>query len=554
MLYDQGINQIEVLQSELSKAHSEIERLKRGSAAHGSTVPAPQAEKYLRLLLRNCPEIIILLDKGGRVAYCTDALINLCSTDAGAIYQHTYAEFFAPYTDTAFLSHFSDIFERLPDDGEPKGMKAVIDFGRSTRARSYSITISPMFDDGGGFDGAMAYFSDTTELLAAKQEAAKAGEAKSDFLATMSHEIRTPMNAIIGLAHMLKVTELNDVQHGYLCGIENSSHVLLDLINDILDFSRIEAGKLELITSYFNLNELLGHVQSMFAPLFSHKGIEFVFDCHDSIPDVVIGDDRRIRQIIVNVLNNALKYTERGKVSFAAYRDDDNLVCFSIKDTGVGIKRDAVQRLFVPFEQLDLVRNKNLPGTGLGLAITRRLCEMMRGTIEVKSAFGRGSTFTIRLPLESGGEKKAHDIDILSAGFSALDAQILLVDDIAINLQIAEFILGNFSIHPDLAESGQKAIEMVSQKHYDIIFMDHMMPGMDGVETVEKIRALGGDASKVPIVALTANAASGAVEMFLANGFNDFLSKPIDSAAMAEMVLKWLPPRLITKNINETIE
>ncbi|MDR1136353.1 MAG: response regulator [Clostridiales Family XIII bacterium] len=557
MFYDQESNQIKTLQSELSKANLEIERLKKqfGAMSGGETPKNVKyyendaTEAYIRLLLDNFPEIIIIMDTNGRVLYCTDTLLSLCRiSDFTLIKDSTYTELLEPYTDTAFLSHFRDIFEHLSDDKYSKEIEAVIDFGANARSRNYQITITPLLDGEGELEGVMAYFKDVTELSRAKKDAEKAGEAKSDFLATVSHEIRTPMNAIIGLAHMLKVTELSEVQHAYLSGIENSSHVLLDLINDILDFSKIEAGKLELITSYFNLKDLLKHIQSMFNPLFIHKGLEFICRFRSDIPDVVIGDDRRIRQILVNILNNALKYTEKGKIVFDVYNIGRDTVCFSVEDTGVGIKREAMQRLFMPFEQLDLVRNKKIAGTGLGLAITRKLCEMMYGSIEVKSTFGKGSTFIIKLPLEPGGDKKARDADILTSGFSAPDARVMLVDDIAINLQIAEFILGNFAIHPDLAESGQRAIELASQNHYDLIFMDHMMPDMDGIETTEKIRAMGGEALKTPIIALTANAASGAVEMFLANGFNDFLSKPIDSAALAETVLKWLPPELIVKN------
>jgi CheY-like chemotaxis protein len=351
---------------------------------------------------------------------------------------------------------------------------------------------------------------------------------------------------------MLKVTKLDDVQKGYLKNIQNSSNVLLTLINDILDFSKIEAGKLELLPDYFRLESLLGRLKVMFELLFPEKDLSFSCIFSGDLPEVLYGDEKRIGQILTNILNNALKYTREGGVTFRVECDGEALdsvqrIRFVVEDTGIGIKEDAIPRLFTAFEQLDVVRNKQVQGTGLGLAITKRLCEMMQGEIDVKSVYGKGSVFSITLPLKTGLPSDLTELEVKVIKFTAPDARVLLVDDIEINLEVAGFILESFEIHSDTAKSGKEALEKARANVYDLILMDHMMPEMDGLEATREIRALGGYYAGVSIIALTANAVSGAKEMFLANGFNGFLSKPMDAYMVAEVLLTWLPERLIKK-------
>jgi signal transduction histidine kinase/CheY-like chemotaxis protein len=426
-------------------------------------------------------------------------------------------------------------------------MHGTIDFGGLGNPRDYTIQVSPMRDEQNHRIGAMVVFYDATDLLIAKREAENANKAKSDFLATVSHEIRTPMNAIMGISTMMAATELSGEQRNYLKNIQNSSNVLLTLINDILCFSKIEAGKFELIPEYFSLRSLLRHVREMFELLFSEKNL--AFDCiySDDLPEVVFGDEKCIGQIITNILNNALKYTREGGVILRASYTAENCISIAVEDTGIGIKEDAIPRLFTAFEQLDLVRNKQVQGTGLGLAITKRLCAMMSGEIKVTSEYGKGSVFTVTLPLKQGSpEDLAHE-ELAVIPFTAPNARILLVDDIEINLEIASFLLNTFNINPDTAKSGSESVEKVKAQNYDLILMDHMMPEMDGVEAVHIIRSLGKRWAAIPIIALTANAVSGAREMFLANGFNGFLSKPMDQKALAEALLRWLPGELVLK-------
>jgi CheY-like chemotaxis protein len=263
---------------------------------------------------------------------------------------------------------------------------------------------------------------------------------------------------------------------------------------------------------------------------------------------VVYGDSKRIRQICTNILNNAYKYTPSGWINFNVYVAGDGIFAFDILDTGIGIKEEDLPCLFDEFIQLDVIRNKNISGTGLGLAITKRLCELMDGEIHVRSVYGKGSAFEITLPLRTGTEADLPHQEAKCEKFTASGARILLVDDVEINLEIAAYLLMPYGVICTLSADGLDAVQKVSEDSYDLILMDHMMPKMDGIEATKRIRAMAPPMSKTPIVALTANAISGNEEMFLAAGFNAFLSKPIDENALAQTLLKFLPARLIVRD------
>ncbi len=502
-----------------------------------------ELERYMNLLLGNCPDMILLFDQNEQLAYCTESFLTACRVPSfGLIKETPYSDLFAPYEDENLTETLVTTYQHIYEHKETVEFSATLRFDSTQPPRHYSVHVTPMVDENGGAEGSMILFSDTTDFILAQREAEMANASKSDFLATVSHEIRTPMNAIIGLSEMLKTSGLDDQQHEYLKNIQHSSAVLLNLINDILDFSKMEAGKLEIIPEYFASAGLFRHIQSMFELMFEKKGLTYSTYYDNAIPEVLYGDENRIRQILTNLLNNALKYTQEGMVDFSVHVKDSYEVVFRVTDTGVGISPEALPLLFNAFERLDHAKNKGVVGTGLGLAITKRLCDLMGGTIEVSSEYGVGSSFSVTLPLPAGTAQDLPPEAISeAAGFLAPEVRVLVVDDIDINLQITAFLLEAFQITPDFASNGKQAVEKATRQKYDLILMDHMMPEMDGVEATTLIRKTTGPSRDVPIIALTANAVSGAKELFLASGFNGFLSKPIDPKSLADYLLQWLP-------------
>jgi CheY-like chemotaxis protein len=357
------------------------------------------------------------------------------------------------------------------------------------------------------------------------------------------------MNAILGMGEVLNRTELNTHQKKYLSDILRSSNALLSIINDILDFSKIEAGKMDLVHLNFNLKILLDNLHSMFR-IFSHdKKIEFHYCVSDELPETVNGDENRLRQILTNLLSNAVKYTNKGSIKLSAWIDEKGLLRFDVQDSGIGIREEDKDKLFKPFEQLDTKKNRNVVGTGLGLPITYNLCKIMGGDLRLESVYGEGSTFSVSMPYVQADriiEEETSDI----YDFAAPLAKILIVDDIDINLEVAEAMLEAFEIFPALALKGSLAVELAKNNRYDIIFMDHMMPEMDGLQATKNIRELGGWNEKVPIIALTANAIDGMDQIFLNNRMDDSLFKPLNIANLNKCLRKWLPIEMITKENN----
>jgi signal transduction histidine kinase/DNA-binding NarL/FixJ family response regulator/HPt (histidine-containing phosphotransfer) domain-containing protein len=388
-----------------------------------------------------------------------------------------------------------------------------------------------------------------SEIKKQRNEAEHANRAKSRFLASMSHEIRTPMNAIIGMSDLMRTDNLDDVQRGYFSDIRQMGKALLQIINDILDFSKIEAEKMDLVLADFNLLRMMDNVCSMGRYLATAKNLEFKYSVDGGVFRVVRADEVRVRQIITNIMNNAVKYTETGFVELHVGREERegrDYTVFSVSDSGRGVKKEDISKLFDAFEQFDQEKNRGIAGTGLGLSITKQLVNMMNGSIEVKSEYGHGSTFVVSLPLPEGDPDEIGAGDDTYPFVMAKDANVLVVDDNSINLTVARGFLKLHGIDADTAASGEEALEKIRSADYDIVFMDHMMPGMDGIEASRRIRALGGRYETLPIVALSANAVSSAVEAYSEAGMNGFVAKPIEADKLNTALARWLPPEKTT--------
>jgi signal transduction histidine kinase/CheY-like chemotaxis protein/HPt (histidine-containing phosphotransfer) domain-containing protein len=393
-------------------------------------------------------------------------------------------------------------------------------------------------------------------LREANRRAESASQAKSDFLAQMSHEIRTPMNAIIGMSELILREDTPPSVRENAAHVKQAGTSLLSIINDILDFSKIESGKMEIVPREYWLRSLLNDVINIIHMRLSEKNVRFITNIDNALPCRLEGDEVRVRQVLLNILSNAVKYTFEGSVSFSARceerGDGEILMTFEVADTGIGIREEDLGRLFGDFIRFDSRTGKNIEGTGLGLAITKKLCLAMGGDVSASSVFGKGSVFTATLPqkvkdplplgemdecIYDACEKRDAQIE-----FIAPEARILIVDDIETNLKVVEGLLAPYKMKADLCGGGAEALRMAREGVYDVIFMDHMMPEMDGIEATAAIRATPGEYFRtVPIIALTANAISGMREMFLRNGFNDFLSKPIEIPKLNEIVDRWVP-------------
>ncbi|MBR4153702.1 MAG: response regulator [Selenomonadaceae bacterium] len=403
-------------------------------------------------------------------------------------------------------------------------------------------------------------------LREAKKAAEAANNAKSDFLANMSHEIRTPINAIVGMNEMILRESQNPDVIGYAQNSAAASETLLSLINDILDFSKIESGKFSLVEGNYKLKDVINSLVNMMKPRADKKNLKFDLRVNPATENLLFGDPVRIRQIALNLLSNAVKYTKTGGIEFVIdsekISDDKINLKFTVKDTGIGIHQEDLSRIFNDFERFDMEKNKNIEGTGLGLSITNRLVKMMDGKIEVESVYGKGSTFTAIVPQKVVGNEtigklkgesgSAHEK--YTPAFVAPDVNILVVDDNEMNLFVAVNLLKANRVKVDTALSGAICLEKIVEHHYDLIFLDQMMPDMDGIETLKAARAMDNNLNKdAPIIALTANAVSGAREKLIREGFDDYLSKPIDARLMEQMMMKYLPKeKLLPPTAEET--
>lgn len=377
------------------------------------------------------------------------------------------------------------------------------------------------------------------ELNIAKDQAIKANNAKSEFLSSMSHEIRTPLNAIVGFSQALSEEDINDNAKDEVKDIMMASNSLLELVNSILDISKIESGKIEIVNTEYQFKNIYDELVILAKARMGDKPLDFRCHYDEDIPSVLYGDYTRVKQVILNILTNAVKYTREGYIDFSVSsvrKDDICRLIISVEDSGIGIKQENIPKLFTKFERLDLEKNITIEGTGLGLAITKKLVELMNGTIVVQSIYGKGSKFTIAID-----QRVVHKEVVVEKKVSEVHAEgrkVLIVDDNKINLKVASRLLENYKLDITTVESGALCIDKVNSDTYDLILMDDMMPNMSGVETLHKLKEI--DGFTTPVVALTANAVTGMKEKYLNDGFDDYLAKPINRDELNNIVAKYL--------------
>ncbi|MDR2092257.1 MAG: response regulator [Azoarcus sp.] len=616
-----------------------------------------KAEKAFVSFMATTPNIVAMVDSMNRVTYLSEPMAKLAHVESAELAVGR------PLVD---LFHWMNMKLMICDIFECDGYyENTVEIGDNGESRHFRVISGLLGNDGDPRRGRFVDISDVTPLVEIRLEAERANRSKSVFLAKMSHEIRTPMNAVIGMSELILREDIAQPVRSYAADIKQAGTNLLALVDDILDFSKIESGKMECVNVEYDLGSLLNDVITIIRMRLLEKPVRFSVYVDSNLPGMLVGDEMRVRQILLNLLSNAVKYTRKGHVFLTIDgknngSDGLNLRC-EVRDTGIGIRAEDMDKLFSDFVQIDPIKNKGIKGTGLGLAITRNLTRMMGGDIAVESVYGKGSVFTATLlqgihkyrrfaeVLEPDSksvlvyEPKRRYVDcIVSAvrnlglfcervrthvefaealaardygfvfiprylmaevlpettrrGSSAMpvifDAEpgeqmpggvralimptyapaianilnglpdakhyahiaengirfvlpgvrVLVVDDLATNLRVSQGLLAIYELRIDCAASGHEAIDLVRHQHYDIIFMDQMMPGMDGVETVREIRKMEGEYFRtVPIIALTANAVSGVREMFLESGFNDFLSKPIEIVRLDGILARWIP-------------
>lgn len=409
------------------------------------------------------------------------------------------------------------------------------------------------------------HFKYMDELKEQRELADSANAAKSRFLANMSHEIRTPINAVLGMDEMILRESREKNTRTYAADIMSAGRTLLSLINDILDFSKVEEGRMEIIPVQYDLSNLINDLSNLISDRAKKKGLEFTINANENIPNILYGDEIRIRQCVTNLLTNAVKYTETGsvhmEVTYEPLYDKHIRLGFAISDTGIGMRSEDMEKLFTPYKRIEEKRNRMIEGTGLGMSITRQLLELMGSKLDVVSDYGKGSVFSFKIEQEVLSDDKIGDLSKRLNDptknlveyrelFHAPDARILVVDDTQMNLTVITNLLKETKIRIDTASSGREAVNLALENEYDVIFIDHMMPDMDGIETLEKIRSSGKN-TKTPSIALTANAISGARQYYLDAGFDDYLSKPIDSSKLEKMLYDMIPDEKIMEADND---
>ena len=529
-----------------------------------------------REIVTNMLEGVMVISMKGKITMLNPAaerMLGLTQEDIGDSFINVF--FTREGTDAFTEAILDTVYEKEKVSNMP------VDYLLEGETRNLSLTTSYIHND--GEKSVVVVMEDVTELNElrdaqtaldkirklnreyekAKDEAIRANEAKSLFLSNMSHEIRTPINAVLGMNEMI-LRECADRQIlSYAANIRSSGKTLLFLINDILDMSKIESGKMEIVRVEYEPENLMMDLWNVIYLRAQEKGLAIRFSLDETLPRVLYGDDVRIKQIVTNLLTNAVKYTPQGsiemKVAYERSGGEELCLMISVADTGMGIRKEDMGKLFESFQRLDEEKNRNIEGTGLGMNITMSLLKLMDGEMKVESEYGEGSVFTVTIPqrivcdepvgdFESIRKRREESLAGKQQFFEAPEASVLVVDDNSMNLTVFQSLLKRTKMKITTADSGKKCLELVKKEPYHIIFMDHMMPEMDGIETLHEIRKLADFPNKdTPVIVLTANALSGAREGYLKEGFADFLTKPIDGDLLEQTVEKYLPDELVQR-------
>jgi len=540
----------------LSKAGKENQKLQNEVAAEKGRANANETRRReveeQALRRENSHEEYVKMATQGILNQDVGAVLVISDKDEVIYYNNEFEQLFPDIRIQRNVADQKDIQQLFKEE----------EYVSEELSKIYEIRTDSL-EEGEQFSGRFIWLVDITghyktnkKLQELKEMADAANRAKSNFLANMSHEIRTPINTVLGMDEIILRETTEAPTKGYAENIREAGTTLLSIVNDLLDFSKIECGKMEILPVEYEVANVLTEVINMIEIKAANKQLEFIPVVSEDIPYLLFGDEIRLKQIIINLLTNAVKYTNEGsvvfKVGWKEAGDSSIDLIVSVTDTGIGIKEEDMDRLFVSFERIEEKRNRNIEGTGLGISITKQLLELMGSSLNVRSEYGVGSTFSFvlkqgirdRKPIGKFREKYAYKKEKYKqfrTTFVAPEARILVVDDNAMNLSVVEGLLKNTKIQIDKASSGIMALELCKKNEYDIIFMDHMMPYMDGVETNNKLKEEGGPNSGVPVIVLTANAISGAKDMYLKKGFVDYMSKPIQGKRLEEKILEYLP-------------